>query len=434
MIYLCVRNINFKRLVMYKKILYLLCLIKRAMLKARIESKQPQCDASKAERAEQSQNAMIRHLQHYLMQHYSFRFNVLTEQAEYAPREGRRECEYQPVLQRDLNTFCLEAKMAGIGCWDKDVPRLLISRMVEDYHPFHHYMKELPQWDGVDRVKPLARRVSSQPLWVEGFHRWMLGVAAQWMGRLQGCANAVAPLLVSRAQGMRKSTFCMQLMPPQLSHYYLDKFDLNSDSGCEQKLTLFGLINMDEFDKYRPGQMPVLKNLMQMTRPVFRKAYRPSYTRLPRIASMIGTSNYTDLLCDPTGSRRFLCVEVKEKIDCSTPIEHDQLYAQLKSELASGERYWFTSQEEQAIQAHNLGFTHTPPEAEVFHRCFRLPHVDEVCTSFSATQVFNHLRKRFPAVMRGVTPSSMGKVLVAVGAQRTRVATGSVYRLVMREK
>ena len=77
-------------------------------------------------------------------------------------------------------------------------------------------------------------------------------------------------MLVSREQGKRKSSFCKILMPKELTPYYIDKFDLTSESGCEQKLSLFGLINMDEFDKYRAGQMPALKNLMQMTTLTFR--------------------------------------------------------------------------------------------------------------------------------------------------------------------
>lgn len=48
-------------------------------------------------------------------------------------------------------------------------------------------------------------------------------------------------------------------MPKELSPYYIDKFDLTGESGCEQKLSLFGIINMDEFDKYKVGQMPALK-------------------------------------------------------------------------------------------------------------------------------------------------------------------------------
>ena len=267
----------------------------------------------------------------FLTARYDFRYNLLTEQTEYRGKEMPDE-EYGIVAQRDLNTFCLEARTGGINCWDKDVSRLLHSRKVENYHPFLHYMNHLPQWDGVDRVTPLAMRISRKPMWVKGFHRWMLGVAAQWLGQAQDCANAVAPMLVSREQGKRKSSFCKILMPKELTPYYIDKFDLTSESGCEQKLSLFGLINMDEFDKYRAGQMPALKNLMQMTTLTFRRAHRPAFSHLPRIASFIGTSNMTDLLTDPTGSRRFLCAEVDDKIDC-TPPDHAQLFAQLKAEL-----------------------------------------------------------------------------------------------------
>ena len=257
---------------------------------------------------------MLEALQCFLTARYNFRYNLLTEQTEYRGKEMPDE-EYGIVAQRDLNTFCLEARSGGINCWDKDVSRLLHSRKVENYHPFLHYMSHLPQWDGVDRVTPLAVRISRKPMWVKGFHRWMLGVAAQWLGQAQDCANAVAPMLVSREQGKRKSSFCKILMPKELTPYYIDKFDLTSESGCEQKLSLFGLINMDEFDKYRAGQMPALKNLMQMTTLTFRRAHRPAFSHLPRIASFIGTSNMTDLLTDPTGSRRFLCAEVDDKID-----------------------------------------------------------------------------------------------------------------------
>lgn len=109
-------------------------------------------------------------------------------------------------------------------------------------------------------------------------------------------------------------------MPKELTPYYIDKFDLTSESGCEQKLSLFGLINMDEFDKYRAGQMPALKNLMQTTTLTFRRAHRPAFSHLPRIASFIGTSNMTDLLTDPTGSRRFLCAEVMIRLIVHRPI------------------------------------------------------------------------------------------------------------------
>lgn len=371
---------------------------------------------------------MLVALQCFLTARYDFRYNLLTEQTEYRGKEVPDE-EYAMVAQRDLNTFCLEARTGGINCWDKDVSRLLHSRKVENYHPFLHYMSHLPQWDRVDRVTPLAVRISRKPMWVKGFHRWMLGVAAQWLGQAQDCANAVAPMLVSREQGKRKSSFCKILMPKELTPYYIDKFDLTSESGCEQKLSLFGLINMDEFDKYRAGQMPALKNLMQMTTLTFRRAHRPAFSHLPRIASFIGTSNMTDLLTDPTGSRRFLCAEVDGKIDC-TPPDHAQLFAQLKAELSGGERYWFSEEEEKEIQHSNRNFYKMPAEQELFLRCFRMPQEGELSKPYTTTDLFNYLQKHYPAAMRGVTPNRLGRMMVALGIQRVHTEYGNVYRLV----
>ena len=82
---------------------------------------------------------MLEALQCFLTARYDFRYNLLTEQTEYRGKEMPDE-EYGIVTQRDLNTFCLEARTGGINCWDKDVSRLLHSERLEDYHPFLTYM------------------------------------------------------------------------------------------------------------------------------------------------------------------------------------------------------------------------------------------------------------------------------------------------------
>ena len=329
----------------------------------------PHQTEGKAKRFSDNNSILQKSLETFLQEIIEFRFNLLSEETE--SRYKRSEADrFYPVTQRDLNSICMEARRTGIDCRDRDVNRFVYSKEVKEYHPFRQYMEWLPEWDGTDRVSDLARRVSSEPLWVEGFHRWMLALASQWMGSDRMHANSLAPILVSERQGCQKSTFCKSLMPSSLVRYYTDSVDLSASTQMEQKLGLFGLINLDEFDRLPDRKMALLKNWMQMAGMNVRKAHAKHFHPLPRLASFIGTTNQKNLLSDPTGSRRFLCVEVQSKINCEG-IEHDQIYAQLKNELQKGERHWFTSAEEEAIMRSNEAFYKRPIEEDVFHACFR---------------------------------------------------------------
>ena len=292
----------------------------------------------------------------FLAERYEFRFNVLTEATEFRHLSDEGNGTFRPATERDLNAICLEVHRHGIDCWDRDVARMVHSADVREYHPFRLYFQRLPAWDGRDRLHDLAARVSDSPLWIQAFHRWMLGLAAQWAGLSDGLhAHSTAPLLVSDEQGLGKSTFCRALLPPELQAYYTDSVDLARPDKVERQLTEMGLLNLDEFDRIPEKKHPLLKNLMQLSALNLRKAYRRHSQALPRIASFIGTSNSRELLSDPSGSRRFICVLVEHPID-NTGIDHAQIYAQLKSELENGERYWFSHGEENALRLHNAAF------------------------------------------------------------------------------
>ena len=403
-------------------------------------------ESSKEEVKKAKSSSLIQEVTAFLTSRYRFRFNVLTEETEVtniANNIPDTHLRYAKVDERWMNTLSMEAIETGIDCWDRDIQRFVRSRRISEYHPFTAYFEQLPEWDGTDRVSALARRVSDNPVWVNGFHRWMLGLSAQWMqfrsdannaNRANSInrANSVAPLLVSSRQGLGKSTFCRLLMPDALKAYYTESYDLSSPASAEAKLAACGLINLDEFDKLSASKMPLLKNLMQASALNIRKAYKRSASALPRIASFIGTSNREDLLVDRTGSRRFLCVSLEHAIDCVTPVEHEQLYAQLKAELLSGERSWFNKEEEQAIQQHNALFYKHIPEEEVFRLCFRFAtqedHPQEVLT-LSATQLFERMKAAHPSVMRGMTAYSLSRILPRLG-ERVHTAKGNVYRVV----
>lgn len=367
-------------------------------------------------------------MKRYLNAHYEFRYNVLSEINEFRPK-GEDLLTFRILGKRELNALCMEIQSAGIPCWDRDVARYIHSTLVEDYHPFSLYIQELPKWDGEDRLTDLAQRVSTEAYWVKHFHRWMLALMAQWMGKNTTYANCVAPLLVSEEQGWLKSTFCKSLMPEPLQAYYTDQIDLSANGRLEGKLAVMGLINLDEFDRLSSRAMAKLKNLMQLSSLNIRKSYQKNYSQLPRIASFIGTSNRKDLLDDPTGSRRFLCVEVEHRIDC-TDIDLSQIYAQLKAELEAGERYWFTSEEEQEIQFHNEAFYQVHPEEELFRNHFRVPSEGEMCEMFSLSEILEALKEKHGSLLRNVSMVKFGNALVASGVERVHTKFGNRYKLV----
>ena len=380
------------------------------------------------------QQQMMQRLTRYLKLHYAFRYNLLTERTECARintdlTSDPHHLIYTPVDSRTLNGIALDAIDNGVDCWDRDIKRYVESDHVQAYHPFDLYFKHLPAWDGTDRVTDLAKRVADSDLWTRAFHRWMLAVTAQWTGRGgEGRrANSVAPLLVSTAQGLGKSTFCRLLLPPQLRDYFTESFDLTNATAAENKLASYGLINLDEFDRLPASRMPQLKNLMQMEALRVRRAYRRTAEPLPRIASFIGTSNRRDLLTDLSGSRRFICVEVEHPIDCNTPIDYEQLYAQLLHELENGERCWFSKEEENEIQQANRPFYRVTPAEELVSTCFRFVKPGEQgARLMSAAEIYATVKRKNPAALKDCSCTSFARLLAQLG-RRVHTKYGNGY-------
>ena len=362
---------------------------------------------------------------------FDFRYNRLTGVTEYRGKEAVGK-PFRPVDEREMNGMIVDARLAGIACWNSMVPTLVLSNKVESYHPFHLYMDELPGWDGTDRVTPLLERVSDDAMWLKGGRCWLRAMAAQWMGKERTHANSLMPVLVSGEQGVGKSTFCRQLLPDSLRGYYLDNLNLSPGTSPEKKLVNKGLINLDEFDKIGEKRQPDLKNLLQMLSvPVYR-GKRLGYVTEPRLASFIGTTNSRQILCDVTGSRRFLCVEVKRYIS-DEALEHKQLYAQLKQEVMGGERDFLTKEEERELQQRNMKFYRQSLLEDVFFACFRAPVDEEEGRWFTAAQMFQVMTKRNPSALRGISAKQLSHRLQGLGLKHKHTNHGNYYLVVLQD-
>ena len=373
-------------------------------------------------------NRNTQKLQQFLTQRFEFRYNQLTGVTEYRPKDVT-DTRFFPIDERNMNGMIVDARLKGIACWNSMIPTFVLSDKVESYHPFRLYMNELPKWDETDRVTPLLSRVSNDSLWIRGGRYWLRALTAQWLGLDRTHANTLVPVLVSSEQGLGKSTFCRSLLPDSLRAYYLDNLNLSPSSSPEKKLVKVGLINLDEFDKISEKRQPDLKNLLQMLSVSVYRGKRLGYVTEPRLASFIATTKSRQILSDPTGSRRFLCVEVTDMIS-NEPIEHKQLYAQLKQEVLNGERDYLNKEEEKEVQRRNKAYYRQSPLEDIFHACYRRPKADEEGQWFTAAEMFRTLCKRNPAALRGISAKQLSYRLTAMGFKPRHTDHGNYYHVV----
>ncbi|MDR1980047.1 MAG: DUF3874 domain-containing protein [Tannerellaceae bacterium] len=308
-------------------------------------------------------------LEHFMRRRYEFRRNELKKEVEYYTL-GSPFFHFRPVTDEVMNTISLEAHAEGLGFWDRDVKRYIHSNRVPLHNPLDYYLSRLPEWDGTDHIRALARTLPTKnPLWPDLFYRWFLGMVAQWkqLNRLHG--HSVLPLLTGE-QGCGKSTWCRNLMPRELRDYYTDSLDFSSKREAELALHRFALINLDEFDSIGANYMPYLKHLIQKPEINTRRPYKSSVQSMKRYGVFIATCNNMDLLTDPTGSRRFLCIEIEGQIDRRLKINHNQLYAQAMATLFQSERYWFNAEEEKLIVSNNKPFEQVPVEEQLLNQYF----------------------------------------------------------------
>lgn len=371
---------------------------------------------------------VMNNLKQFLTARYEFRYNTVSETYEYRDKES--DADFTVIDRRVQNDIVMSAFDAGIDCIDRDVVRIVESSSTPSFNPLREYVEALPRWDGKDRVDALAKRVSSDKLWIKVFHRWLLALVAQWMQLTTKFGNSMVPILVHHLHGTHKSSFCRMLLPPELRSYFIEDFDTGKKSA-PVAMAKFGLICLDEIRKYSVTMMERLKNLVQLPKVDIPRRYRGGYQNLERLASFIGTSNYKDILTDPTGSRRFFPVELEQRIG-RLLISYRQLYAQLWTELNSGKRYWFTPREEAQITERNKGFYRRPLEEGLFFSLFRLPEEGEKAQTYTINMLFDKLRTASPSTMREVPLKSFARHLTMMGAESHHSETGNTYLLLQR--
>ena len=372
-------------------------------------------------------------LEEFMNRRYEFRYNTVLDDLEYRQRDSIHFC-FKPVDKRVRNSISICALKEGISVWDRDVDRFLNSEYIPLYNPVEEYLYEVGHWDGKDRIRALASLVPcDNPYWQELFYRWFLSMVAHWRGVDKQHGNSTSPLLVG-PQGFRKSTFCRIILPPELRFGYTDSIDFKSKQEAERYLGRFFLINIDEFDQINVSQQGFLKHLLQKPVANLRKPYGNTIREMRRYASFIGTSNQKDLLTDPSGSRRFICIEVTAPINTNVTINYEQLYAQAMDAIYKGERYWLNEEDERILKQTNREFEQTSPLEQLFHCYLRPAEEGETSEWMTSMQILNYLQTKTRDKLAINKVATFGRALQKLNIPSRKASWGTVYHLVKTER
>lgn len=366
---------------------------------------------------------MLMRLEAFVGSRYQLRRNVMTGVVEFRERSSYYY-SFSPLTQSDINSITTAALKMGLGTWDKDLRRLLDSKDIPVYDPLYDYLSNLPQWDGKDHVGEFTRRIPTDTPRYDYYLRiWLRSMVAHWLGKDRRHGNALVPLLIG-GQGCGKTSLCNILLPRELQTYYNDNVSFRSEADLMSALSNFALINFDEFDSIKRSQQPVLKYLLSKSDVKYRPPYGKAIVERRRYASFIGTTNLRHPLRDTTGSRRFACILVREGecIDYTTPLNHDQLFAQLMYEIDHGERYWLDDEETAELQCQNTDFLMITDEGQIIDNLFAAVVDADTLDNHKSEQwrsvgeIINIIIARYPHVQRSQSlPQRIGSMLKAKG-------------------
>lgn len=251
----------------------------------------------------------------YLEAKYDIMYNEISHDFQIAFKDSR-EWHYL-----NLNSLIIELAKAGVDIPTGKLEILIRSEWIPKCNPIKEYFTNLPKWDGKDHILHLASYVPTYE--EEAFHYHF----KKWLVRAVKCAlepnyfNKQAFVLSHPGQNSGKSTWCRFLCPPELAEYMAE--DISNDKDARIQLCRNFLYNLDELAVLSKKDVNALKSFFSKTFINERLPYDRKNTTLSRICSFVGSTNMSSFLNDETGSVRWLCFELKGKIDFSYSKEID---------------------------------------------------------------------------------------------------------------
>lgn len=367
----------------------------------------------------------------YISERFLTRKNGVRGYVEVASKKKRngQKPVFKPVTDYWVNSLWRSLLKDGHYCSHNDIRAILMSDFSETFHPFRSYFEGLAPWDGVtDWIGQLADTVdTTRPAFWRGcLKRWLI---AQVAGSMELGVENHTILLLAGGQGLGKTSWLRNLVPPELRDYLFTGNVNPYSKGFPQMMVDCLLIVIDEMSGQSYADLNRLKALTSTGVIYLRRPYGHYAETQIRHASFAATVNDLQSLPDDNESRRFLCFEAT-RIDYQSPVRHADIYAQALALFRRGEKYWFSGEDIRKINENNETFRQRSPEEELFFTYFRKPERFDTPQYLTASDIMTKL-----SVFTRITPTrsnivTLSKVLKKHGFKLTTIRGKRLFEVV----
>lgn len=370
---------------------------------------------------EDADESILGTLELFINNSYKLRFNEIS---------GFFEDHGKVIDPTSMNSIYISAKRYIPKLDYQLMIRLLKSDFVVNYNPLFEFfgsdgipviLPPMPIDTGKKFESPLIDKLSECIINEnEAFTNYFL---RKWLVSIVSSAHKVhSPLLfcLLGAQHTGKTEFFRRLMPRELQMYYAES-KLDKEKDDELLMTENLVIMDDELGGKSKADALKLKNITSKQYFSLRRPYGDHNEKILRLAVLCGTSNYKQILSDPTGNRRIIPVEVKDiNKDLFNSINKKDLFHEMFRLYKEGFDWRVVPSDLKLLNKDEEKFSVVIKERELLERYFE-PTTEDSAEKMSTTDMIVEIEK---LTQQKMIPSIFGRELEEMGFIRKSTRIG----------
>lgn len=381
-------------------------------------------DSTEKDSFDEENESTIETLEIFIKNQYSLRFNEIS---------GFFEDHGRQITPTVMNSIFIAAKKLLPKLDYPLMIRLMKSDFIETYNPLFEFFGS----DGIPVILPpipdLNKKEFHSPLIDQmaeciintdkDFTRYFL---RKWLVSIISAAHKYhSPLLLCLLgpQGTGKTEYLRRLTPNELYKYYAES-KLDKEKDDELLMTENLIIMDDELGGKSKQDSLKLKNITSKQWFSLRRPYGDHNEKILRLAVLCGTSNYKQVLTDPTGNRRIIPIWVDD-IDKAkyNSIDKKELFMEMFRLYKEGFDWRVSHADLKMLNKDEEDYSIVIPERELVMKYFE-PGDD---FRMSSTDIFSELMvlygQRLNQIQLGIQLNELGfmKKSTRVGMYNERV-------------